>query len=82
MNETCQIVYVQLLNEGTPAWRPTNARLIKDDIYELLPTDHYDSEDEQWEFAPGTVAHCGVGLIAAGGTPIKLAALKKAELEK
>jgi len=80
MSESSPVVYVQLLNEGTPAWRPTFARFIKDDIYELLPTEHYDPEDEEWEFVPGTIVHCGVGLVVAGGTLIKMAALKKAEI--
>jgi hypothetical protein len=80
MNETSQIVYVQLLNEGTPAWRPTRARFIKDDIYELLPTEHYDPEDEEWEFVPGTIVHCGVGMVVTGETLIRMTAFKKAEI--
>ena len=58
MSESSQTVYVQLLNEGTSAWRPADARFIKDDIYELLSNMHYDPKDEEWEFVPGTLVHC------------------------
>jgi len=58
MSESSQTIYVQLLNEGTSAWRPADARFIKDYIYELLLIEHYDPEDEEWEFVPGTLVHC------------------------
>ena len=67
MSESHQVVYVQLLNEGTRVWRPTNARFIKDDLYELLATEDYDAEDEEWEFLPKTIVHTeqrSVGLVA------------------
>jgi hypothetical protein len=64
-------VYVQLLDEGTPTWRPAPAVDLGEGQYRLLPTDNYDPEDEVWEFLPGTVAICeprqlsdGVYLVA------------------
>lgn len=55
MTET---VYVKLLNEGSDAWRPTQAEVIKPKTYKLLPTENYDPEDEEWEFLPGTIVKC------------------------
>lgn len=49
-------VYVQLLDEGTPAWRPTTARQ-EGDVYRILGP-HYDREDERWEFDVGERVRC------------------------
>jgi hypothetical protein len=51
-------VYVQLLNEGTPTWRPTMAERLTPGLYRLLATEGYDPEDEEWEFRPGSVVRC------------------------
>lgn len=52
------IVYIPLLNEGTPTFRPTNGIEMGDDYYKVLPTKNYNPEDEEWEFPPGTVVKC------------------------
>ena len=48
-------VYVQLLGEGTTVFRPTKALRIRADVVQLLATDDYDPEDEDWEFKPGSI---------------------------
>lgn len=48
-------VYLNLLEEGTPTWRPTEAVDLGNGLYKLLPTDNYDPEDEIWEFLPGSI---------------------------
>ena len=48
-------VYVRLLNEGTEVSRPTEARDLGGGLFEILPGEHYDPEDETWEFPPGSV---------------------------
>ncbi len=48
-------VYVRLLHEGTEVSRPTQALLVKDGVYRLLPNHDYNPEDEQWEFPPGSM---------------------------
>jgi hypothetical protein len=48
-------IYVSLLEEGTPTWRSTKARSLGNGIYQLLPTENYDPEDEIWEFTPGSI---------------------------
>lgn len=47
-------IYVQLLDEGTPTARPTQAIDLGNGFYKLLPTPNYDPEDEKWEFLPGS----------------------------
>jgi hypothetical protein len=51
-------IYINLLNEGVPVGRPTQGRLIRDMVFEVLPTDNYDPEDEDWEFLPGKIVKC------------------------
>ena len=51
-------VYVPLLNEGTIVSRPTQAREVGVNRYELLATDNYDASDETWQFLPGSIVRC------------------------
>ncbi len=51
-------IYVQLLEEGTPTIRGTNAISLGNGMYKILPTPDYDPEDEIWEFLPGTTVRC------------------------
>ena len=46
-------VYVELLDEGSTACRPTQAQEMGDGLYKLLPTSNYTPEDEVWAFLPG-----------------------------
>ena len=52
------VIYVSLLEEGTATMRPTEAIIVGEGLYKLLPTKDYDPEDEIWEFLPGTVVRC------------------------
>ncbi len=58
MNCPIVIVYVPLLNEGTEVSRPTEARHIAGDQYELLATNGYQESEEEWKFLPGTIVRC------------------------
>ena len=49
-----KIIYIQLLNEGSVAYRPVPAIQIENNIYKVQGFEIYDSEDEEWEFLPGT----------------------------
>jgi len=48
-------IFVELLDEGTPTMRGTQAIDLGNGLYEVLPTPDYDPEDEVWEFLPGSV---------------------------
>ncbi len=48
------IIYVRLLNEGTEVFRPVSATQIELNIFKLDNKDSYDSENEEWEFPPGS----------------------------
>lgn len=52
------VIYIQLLDEGTPVWRPTEGEMVADMVFKVLPTENYDPEDEHWEFPPGTIVRC------------------------
>ena len=51
-------VYIPLVNEGTDVLRPTQAVLIGNAVYRILPTPNYDPLDETWTFPPGSLVHC------------------------
>jgi hypothetical protein len=59
-------VYVRLLDEGTDVARPTEAEVVSDGVYRLLPTPDYDSEVEKWEFLPGELVRCPVIKLVEG----------------
>ena len=52
MNTT---IYIKLLDEGSDAYRPVIAEKIDKNIYKISDGNSYDSEDETWEFIPGTI---------------------------
>jgi hypothetical protein len=58
MEKQLIVVYVDLLDEATPTIRPTNAEVLGDNRYRLLPTERYDPEVEEWEFIPGAIVKC------------------------
>ena len=49
-----EIIYVKLLGEGTIVYRPVSAIKIESNIYKLEGHDIYNTENETWEFEPGT----------------------------
>ena len=51
-------IYIQLLDEGTTVFRPTQGLSLGNGLYEVLPTCDYNPEDEHWEFTPGSVVRC------------------------
>lgn len=54
-NQETVKVFVELLEEGTPTLRGTQAIPLGDDLYKLLPTDRYNPEAEIWQFLPGSI---------------------------
>jgi hypothetical protein len=54
MSNTVQI-YVEVLNEGSPTLRSTQAIEQGNGILKLLPADNYNPQDEQWAFPPGSL---------------------------
>lgn len=48
-----EIIYVQLLDEGSIAFRPVPAMKVNENTYLLGGNEFYDTEDEVWEFLPG-----------------------------
>lgn len=53
-----QKIYVQLLDEGSDAARPTQAEKLDDGTFRILPTADYETADEVWEFVPGSIVKC------------------------
>ena len=54
------IIYIPLLNEGTPVLRPTLGLRLKGDIFKVLATEDYDPDDEEWEFPPMSIVDCKI----------------------
>lgn len=57
-------IYIQLVNEGTEVWRPTKGLKLEGDLYKILKTNNYNSEDENWEFKPGSIVKCKFRIIS------------------
>ena len=49
-------IYIHLLDES--ASRPTQAIVLGNNVYKVLPTSNYNSADEDWEFIPGSLVRC------------------------
>lgn len=48
-------IYVKLLDEGTDVWRPVQAQHLHEQSFLLVGKP---SDDETWEFAPGSRVIC------------------------
>jgi hypothetical protein len=59
-------IYIYLLDEGTDVWRPTDAEVLSDGSYRVLPTPDYDPEDEKWQFPPGSRVICEKRKLSEG----------------
>lgn len=64
-----QKIYVRLLDEGTETFTGALAKPIGSALYEIVATDHYDPEDQQWEFLPGTKVRLEEVTVSADGKP-------------
>ena len=51
-------IFIPLLHEGVNVLRPTFGEELSEDIFKVLPIDKYDSEDEDWEYPPGSIVKC------------------------
>lgn len=51
-------LHVRLLNEEAAVWRPAPVAPLEGGLFKILPPDHYDPEDEEWEFPPGSIVAC------------------------
>jgi hypothetical protein len=51
-------LFVRLLDEGTEVSRPTEALELGNGLFRILPVANYDSQDEVWEFPPGSIVRC------------------------
>ena len=49
------IIYVELLEEGTPCWRPVEAEHLGSELYRIVGEK---PEDEVWAFSVGDVVRC------------------------
>jgi hypothetical protein len=54
-NNNVLTIYIPLLNEGTTVVRPTQGVKLGENAYNVLPTQTYDPNDEEWQFPPGSV---------------------------
>lgn len=47
-------VYVELLDEGTPVWRPSSAIKIDGSVF-VLTNENHDPDIEKWSVLPGSL---------------------------
>lgn len=58
MNKNTVTIYVELLDEGTYSARPTEAEMVGEGLYKVLPTPRYNTAVEYWQFLPGSIVRC------------------------
>ena len=51
-------IYVALLDEGLPVWRPVPARQLDESTFIIDRPKDYDPDVETWEFPPGSTVIC------------------------
>jgi hypothetical protein len=63
-------IYVELLDEGTSAWRPVQAVIVAGGVYRIV-SENLHLDDERRRFPSGAVVRCeerqisrGLGLVA------------------
>jgi len=49
-------IYISLLDEGTPCWRPVSAERVRTDVYRIVGI--RGDETETWEFVTGEMVRC------------------------
>jgi len=69
-----QDIYVVLLDEGSPCWRPVRAERVGESVY-LILEQPYDREVEHWQFEPGDLVECERITVSSGSI---LAATRRA----
>ena len=65
-----QIIYVALLDEGTPCWRPVEATHKHDNIYTIIEK-NLEPADEHWEFSCGEDVRCQSYAFSEGFTGLR-----------
>jgi hypothetical protein len=58
-------IYVELLDEGTSAWRPVHAVHIAGDVYRIVSENLHPGE-ERWRFPSGAVVRCEERQLSRG----------------
>jgi len=65
--ENLQEIYVALLNEGVNVWRPVQAIVVGDEVYQIV-SENEAPGDEQWEFSTGDLVRCVRKSFSGGST--------------
>lgn len=58
-------IYVELLDEGTPTWRPVEAERVADGLYRIV-SENPDPEDEHWRYPSGSLVRCEQKELSGG----------------
>ncbi len=64
-------IFVALLDEGTPVWRPVEAIAVDDQIYQIISKNPH-PDDEHWEFTSGEIVRC-VSRALSAASPVLVA---------
>ncbi len=56
-SQSRKTIYVALLDEGSPCWRPVEAESLSENTFRILSSNP-DPEDEKWEFSTGSIVRC------------------------
>jgi hypothetical protein len=79
--QVTEVIYVYLLNEGTDVWRPIDAVPMADGLYRI-PQNIKISEDEDWQFVPGTTVRCSLRRLSGGDRLIAVEVINQNKTEQ
>jgi hypothetical protein len=60
-----ETIYIELLEEGTPCFRPAQAEHLGEDLYRIVGEK---PEDEIWAFSTGDIVECRIHTFAGGSS--------------
>jgi hypothetical protein len=60
-------IYVELIEEGTPCWRPVDAEYLGDELCRIVGEK---PEDETWAFSVGDVVKCKLKVFQDGSAEL------------
>jgi hypothetical protein len=72
MTDDFATIYMELLDEGTPAWRPVQAVHVAGDFYRVV-SENLHPGDERWRFPSGSVVRCEERFLSRGSSLVAVA---------
>lgn len=64
-------IYMELLDEGTPTWRPVEVERVAIGVYRIV-SENPDPQDEHWRFPCGSLVRCEQRELSGGECTVEV----------